>query len=381
MRLDKLHVIRVAHPWKTRIYVVAVTDEGLAGIGEATLGQLSLAVVGAVRDLEPSVLGLDPHEIETLRQRALRDIYADGGQVLGAAVAGIEMACWDLIARAAGEPLFNLLGGRRQPRLRMYANGWYRGDHEPAAMGRLAREAIARGYTALKIDPFGATWRTIGRRELTHALEILQRIREAIGDEVDLIVEGHSRFSAASACRIARLLEPLHPLWFEEPVPYTDLKGYRALSESSAVPIAGGESLWRVSQFLDLLEAAPLAVVQFDPIHVGGISAARTIAQVALERNALIAPHSASGPVNELVCAHLATASSHAILLERFQDFEEEDDAGLRSSLQVADGWAQVSDTPGLGVAFELETLLARHTEEFRQDQNLFKAGWERRAT
>ena len=380
MHIERLHVVRIAHPWKTRVYVVLVTDTQVMGIGEATLGQLSRAVVGALRDIEASVIGLDPHDVELLRQRILRDIYADGGQVISAALAGIEMACWDIVARVAREPLFNVFGGRTQPRMRVYANGWYRERLDAASIGRLAREVVAKGYTALKIDPFGASWRTISREGLDRSMELLAGVRSAIGPEADLIVEGHARFDAGTACHVAQRLEPLHPLWFEEPVPYTDLQGYRRVAAQARVPIAAGESLWRVSQFTELL-ATGVSVVQFDPIHVGGLSAARTIAHLALEHNTLIAPHSASGPVNELACAHLATAYPHAVLLERFQDFEVEHDgdAAIRSSLKVADGMAELELVPGLGAGFALQELLALHTEETRHDQNVFRAEWEMR--
>src|SRR5574341_1194869 len=208
MKITKLHVVCISHPWKTRIYVVLLTDADLVGIGEATLGQLSGAVLGALRDIASAVIGLEPHDMESLRLSVLRDIYADGGQVVSAALAGIDMALWDIVSRAARQPLFNLLGGRTQPRLRLYANGWYRGKRDPEKIGQLAKDVVAKGYTALKIDPFGSNWRTIPRREIDLSLALLRSVRKAVGGDVELIVEGHSRFDASTACRIAALIEP-----------------------------------------------------------------------------------------------------------------------------------------------------------------------------
>ena len=381
MIIEQIHTVRLAHPWKTPIYVVARTDNGLLGIGEATLGQLSKAVVGAISEIEPLVIGLDPHDIGLLRQRVLRDIYADGGQIASAALAGVEVALWDIIAQEAGVPLFNLLGGRVQPNLRLYANGWYRGKREPESIAQAAQQVVSKGYTALKIDPFGASWRTISKREIDLTVQILRSVRESIGDDVDLIVEGHSRFDVATACWIAKMIEPLGPLWFEEPIPYSDLQGYKDVTSKTGIPIAAGESLWSVEQFAQLLATAKISYVQFDPIHVGGIAASRVIAELALAQNALIAPHSASGVVNELTCAHISTASPHVALLERFQDFEVEDPSPelFQSSLRAADGFAELEDVPGIGVKFSLPELLSRHTEAQRKDQNLFEAGWELR--
>jgi len=181
------------------------------------------------------------------------------------------------------------------------------------------------------------------------------------------------------ACRIARLIEPLNPLWFEEPIAYSDVLGYKVLASKTDIPIATGESLWRVEQFAELLGTAKISIVQFDPIHVGGIAASRVIAEMALAKNALIAPHSASGVVNELVCAHLSTASPHVIMLERFQDFEWDDPSTslIQSSLRVVNGFGELDETPGIGARFSLTELLSLHTDIDRRDQNLFESGWE----
>jgi len=377
-----MHVIRIAHPWKTRIFTVLTRDDGMQGIGEATVGQLSNAVVGALRDIEPFVLGLEEcHDISILRNRILRDIYADGGQISCAALAGVEIALWDLIGKSARLPLYKLLGGRSQLRLRLYANGWYKGDRDPTTIAELAKKVVSKGYTALKIDPFGSNWRTVSRNELELAVKILQEVREAIGDKVDLIVEGHSRFDVGTARRIALIIQELNPLWFEEPLPYSDIRGYKELVRSTGIPIAAGESLWRIDQFAHLVKTIGIRVVQCDPIHVGGITTSRVISEMTLAHNGILALHSASGIVNELVCAHISTASPHAILLERFDDLEKEDPSAplIQSSFEVTGGFGKVSDTPGIGAAFSLEKLLLLNTEMIRRDQNLFERGWELR--
>jgi len=381
MRIERVHVIRIAHPWKTRIFTVLTTDDGIQGIGEATVGQLSNAVVGALRDIEPLVLGFDYHDISVLRNKVLRDIYADGGQISSAALAGIEIALWDLIGKSARIPLFKLLGGRAQSRLRLYANGWYKGGRDPEKIAELATQVVSKGYTALKIDPFGSNWRMVSNEELELAIQILRSVREAIGDNVDLIVEGHSRFDLGTARRIAQLIEGVNALWFEEPLHYSDIRGYKELVGTTGIPIAAGESLWRIDQFTDLLKTIGIPIVQFDPIHVGGIMAARVISEMTLAHNAVVAPHSASGIVNELVCAHISTASPHAILFERFDDLEKEDSSAplIQSSFKIAGGFGEVNDTPGIGAEFSLEKLLMLHTDISRKDQNFFESGWELR--
>lgn len=381
MRISDVSFARLLHPWKTRVYVTVRAGD-LIGIGESTLGQWSQAVVGALRDLRPLLIGHDTSDIDGLRRVLERHIYADGGQIGRAAFAGVEMALWDINARAADRPLVEILGRRLHSRLRLYANGWYRAKRDPEGIGALARAMVERGYTALKIDPFGSGWHDIPEPEIDLAVAILGRVREALGEDRDLIVEAHSRFDAEGALRLAERLAPLRPLWLEEPLSYTDLDGYATVARNTAVPIAAGESLWRHDQFKTLLDAAPIPIVQFDPTHVGGIAASIEICELAEARGAVIAPHCASGLVNEVAAAHVLASRPSALVLEHFERSGTDPDDGLfRTSARVNNGEIELGSVPGLGIEFDAKAITSLHSDAPAVDQDLFAPGWELRGT
>lgn len=364
MKVKKLHALRIPHPWKTRVYVVAEGENGLTGIGESTVAQVSSAVLGAVKDMSRLVAGFDSSDSNRLRTLAARDIYADGGQILSAALGGIEAAFRDLEAKVRGVPLYAELGGKCRDKVLAYANGWYRGERDPEVVAELGVKAVRKGYRALKIDPFGANWRTLPKKELDLSLAILSALRQAVGDDVEILVEAHSRFDLSTAIKLARRLEKIEPFWLEEPVPHWDLQSYKKLVSSSGIPIAAGESLWRLDQFVDLMTIARVPIIQFDPTHVGGIAASRTICELALAQNASVAPHSASSVVTHTICANFCLSQPHALILERFQDFEGEDEVkdGITSAATFADGFVSMEDKSGLGCDFKLARLQKLHS-------------------
>src|SRR5262249_474182 len=158
-----------------------------------------------------------------------------------AAVAAIEIACWDIMGKATGQPIYNLWGGRCHEKLRAYANGWYRGPRTPEHFAQKAKEVVRRGYTAMKFDPFGANWRVLTRKEFDLPRNISAAVREAVGPQIDLLIEGHSRFSAASAIQFAAAIERYQPAWFEEPVPHHNLAAMIEVARHTSIPIATGE--------------------------------------------------------------------------------------------------------------------------------------------
>lgn len=381
MKIKKLNFLRIPHPWKTRVYVVAEGENGLLGIGESTVSQVSNSVLGALKDLALLVAGFDSSESNRLRAVVGRDIYADGGQILGAALGGIEAAFCDLEAKSRGVPLYEDLGGKVRDKIPAYANGWYRGERDPEVVAALGVKAVKKGYRALKIDPFGSNWRTLPKKELDLSLAILGALRQAVGSEVEILVEAHSRFDLSTAIKLSRRLEKIEPMWLEEPVPYWDIPSYKKLVSSSGVPIAAGESLSRLDQFVELIRVARVPIVQFDPTHVGGVQAARAICDLALAQNASIAPHSASSVVTHTICAHFCLSQPHALILERFQDFEGADEVkdGITSAARFSDGSVSMKRTPGLGCDFSLDRLRKLHSDAQSEDLNLYRKDWQKR--
>ena len=186
MKITAIDTYIAGNPWKNWLFAKVSTDEGIHGIGEGTLNYFAKTVETAIRELTPLVLGMDPFQVEILSQRLTRDVYSEGAQIHMCAVAAIEIACWDIIGKACNQPIYNLWGGRCQEKLRAYANGWYRGERTPEAFAEAAAGVVARGYTALKFDPFGAAYRVMDRRDEDLSIAIVEAVRAAVGPSVTM---------------------------------------------------------------------------------------------------------------------------------------------------------------------------------------------------
>jgi galactonate dehydratase len=162
-------------------------------LGEGTLNGFAKTVEAAIHELKPLVVGMDSFDVETISLKMTRDVYSDGGQIQGSALAAVETACWDIMGKVSGQPLYKLLGGRCHDKLRCYANGWYRGGTDEESFFEQAKAVVAKGYTALKFDPFGSAWRTVERSEFSAAIRNIAAVREAVGPDVDVLIEGHNR--------------------------------------------------------------------------------------------------------------------------------------------------------------------------------------------
>src|SRR5512140_1066087 len=223
MKITAIKTYIAGNPWKNWLFARVETDEGLYGYGEGTANGFARTVEAAIHELSPLIIGLDPFQIEIIVQRMGRDVYTEGGQVHNCAIAAVEIACWDIIGKATGQPVYNLIGGRCHRDLRAYANGWYRGPRTADSFAEKARDVARRGYTALKFDPFGDAWRTLSPADFALSIDIIAAVREAVGPQVDILIEGHSRFSGSTAVALAHAMAPHKPAWFEEPVPHQNI--------------------------------------------------------------------------------------------------------------------------------------------------------------
>ncbi|MYI36401.1 MAG: mandelate racemase/muconate lactonizing enzyme family protein, partial [Acidimicrobiaceae bacterium] len=213
----------VGNSWKDWLLVRVDTDDGIHGVGEGTVNVFARTVEAAILELEERIAGHDPFDIEALLLAMQRDVYTDGGQVHGAAVAAVEIACWDIMGKALDLPVHKLLGGRLRDRVRAYANGWYTVDRTPEAFAEAARGVLNLGFTAMKFDPFGAAWMAQSGHDEDLSISLVEAVREEAGPEVDLMIEAHGRFGLSSALRIAGRLAPFRPAWFEEPVSHHNI--------------------------------------------------------------------------------------------------------------------------------------------------------------
>jgi galactonate dehydratase len=380
MRITGIHTYIAGNPWKNWLFAKVETDEGIYGIGEGTLNYFAKTIEAAIHELSPLILGMDPFQIEMISQRMIRDIYSEGAQVHMCAVSAIEIACWDIIGKTCNQPLYNLWGGRCQQKLRAYANGWYRGPRTPESFAEKAKEVARRGYTALKFDPFGSAWRMMARNDFDLSIDIIRAVRDAVGDSVDLLIEGHSRFNVATAVDLAHKMAPFRPAWFEEPVPHTNTNAMVEVARRSPVPIATGESFSNKQQFADLLKYDAVSIYQPEPLNLGGLFATRKIADMVDAHYGVIAPHSAQGPVCSAACAQLNASLPNFFLHEIFDEFNEPwENEIVLNGVHVVDGYIEISERPGLGIDLNIDEIL-KHPYQQENSLPLFKPGWERRS-
>ncbi len=382
MKITKCETFICGNPWKNWVFTRVHTDEGLYGVGEGTLNGFAKTVEAAIHELAPFYIGMDPFQIETITQRMWRDVYSDGGQIQGCAVAAIELACWDIMGKALGKPVYALLGGRCHQRLRAYANGWYRGERTPEAFGKAARRVVQAGYTALKFDPFGSAWRKMDLADEDLSINIVAAAREAVGPRVDVLVEGHNRFSVEQALRIARRLVPYAPTWFETPVPPQNIGAMVEVARQSPVPIACGEDYCNKQQFAELLKHDAVHILQPEPLNLGGLLITKQVAGMVDAHFGVVCPHSAQGPVCTAACAHLNFATPNFFLHEVFDEFNVADNPWqadvLLNPVTVKNGYIEIPDRAGLGVDLNLEVIRA-HPYQPNNYIPLFKPGWEKR--
>ncbi len=379
MKITQINTHIVGNPWKNWGFVTVETDEGIVGVGEGTVNCFGRTTAEAIQELAPHVLGMDPFQTEMISQKLIRDIYSEGGQIHRSAACAIEVACWDIMGKALNQPIYNFLGGRCHEKVRAYANGWYRGERTPEMFHERAREVVARGYTALKFDPFGAEWRIMDPYEEDLSIDIIAAVRDAVGPKVDILVEGHSRFSPAIAIKLAERMAPYRPSWFEEPVHHLHIGALVEVARRSPVPIATGESLTSPHQFAELLAYNAVGILQPEIHHLGGLLPAKKVCGMVDAFYGVVAPHNAQGPVSTAMCIQLAACTPNFYVQEIFDEFNVEWERDLVDhSTEVVDGYVEIPDRPGLGLELNLEEC-ARHPYEPAFFLPLFKRGWERR--
>ena len=379
MRITDVKTYIVGNPWKNWLFVKLETDEGIHGVSEATQNAFAKTIEAAVHELRMHYIGMDPFQIELIIQKMSRDVYSDGGQLHMAAVAAIEVACWDVIGKYLNQPIYNLMGGRCHERLKAYANGWYQGPRTPEGFAQKARQVVSRGYRALKLDPFGSAWRTMDPADEALSIDIVAAVREAVGPQVEILVEGHNRFSVAAAVGIGRQLEPFKPTWFEEPVHHAKISSIVEVAHKLTIPIACGESLHSLQQFAELLATDAVHILQPEIMSMGGLLNTKKVFSMVDAHYGVVAPHNAQGPISAAMCVQLVASTPNFLIQEMFDEFNVAWEADLVTHpIQVVDGFIEIPERPGLGLDLNFEEL-NKHPYHPQNFIPLFKSGWERR--
>lgn len=368
MKITRMQVFVVDADWRNWVFVKLFTDEGLTGVGEASLEGGDEMVVAALRYIEEYLLGKSPFEIERHRQAIYYGRFWRGMALLSA-LGGVEQALWDIVGKACGTPVYNLLGGACRDRMRCYTHisEGYSG-HSVARRAEEAAQAIAEGWTALKWDPLpaGAGPFALGAAEVRYVVEQLRAVREAVGDEVELMIELHGRLDPNSAIRLTREIEPFRPYFLEEPTPPENPDALARVAAQTRVPLAVGERVLTKEAFWPLLERQCVDFVQPDVIHVGGLLECKKIAALAETRGIGVAPHNPNGPVCVAATLHLVAGLPNFAILEMPAD-DYKWSAHWRDEflvdptpVQVRNGYLELPTSPGLGIELNEEALARR---------------------
>src|SRR5262245_54625554 len=377
MKIIRLETFLANAGLRNYLFVRLTTDTGLTGLGEASLEWQEKTVQTLIHEwVEDRVLGEDPYQVESLAERLIRDQY-QGGSTVMTAISGVELACWDLIGKAERRPVYKLprFGGRQRDRLPAYANGWYGGALTPADYAAKAKEVVARGYRAMKFDPFGVAWQYLNDAQMADAEAIVAAVREAVCENVDLMIEVHGRLSLASAVVVGLRLAKHNPCWYEEPVVPLDLDGCRGVKNALSFPIATGERLYTLEEFGRLLAMKACHVVQPDLAHCGGLGIGRRIAILATKHGITVAPHCSVGPVALAAAVHFGWATPAVVVQENFADYDVPWRGELiRGGAVCRNGEFALPDAPGLGVELD-EAACARHPYK----KNTFPSLWDDR--
>jgi len=374
MKITELKTFVVGNPWKNWVFVRLETDEGISGLGEATGGLSTKPALGDLEELTRHVIGEDPCHPERVWYKLHKARFLGASKGMSA----IEQACWDILGKSLGVPVWQLFGGKHRDQLRVYANGWYQGPRDPVFFADKAAEMVAKGYTALKFDPFGGAYQQIDKASERLSIQIVAAVRDAVGPDVDILVEAHDRFTVTNAIRLGRALEEFKPMWLETPVRTHDLAGHLEVARSIQIPVVLGEGFNELRQFADLLSARVIDIIQPEPQTLGP-SRARKAFAIAQAYDALVACHQAQSPFCTAMNAHLHASIPNFLIHENFDDSLEPWTWDLLSGApRVENGYLTVSNAPGWGVELnEAEAL--KHPYGEKNFLRLFEEGWETR--
>jgi len=349
VKITDLQIIPVTLPnaRNTYVFVEILTDAGVKGLGEATLEGKPEATMGALRDLRHFLIGKDPTMIEHVWQAIYRFSFYRSGPVLSSALGGIDIALWDIQGKLLGVPIWKLLGGPTRERIRVYT---HLGDEYPDRGAGRARELVAIGFRALKTFPQGSYEMVEGPSKIHKIVANLKGIREAVGENVDLMFDAHGDLYPSVSWQLARELEELHLLWIEEPTLPEDLDAMKKVQEKISVPIAAGERLFTIWGFRELLEKGIVDVVQPDIVHAGGISQVKKIAAMAEAHYVAVAPHNPLSPVATAACLHVDAAIPNFLIQEVVYGLSARNAMVNEPIERVSDGYIELPRKPGLGV-------------------------------
>src|SRR5947209_3844482 len=347
---------------KNWLFVKVETDAGIHGWGECyTQADRDRSIEAHVQQLGRYLIGRDPHQIKHFTFIAYNDFASKRGAMdLYCAISGIEQALWDIVGKALNTPVYNLLGGACREKIRVYANGW--GGRTTAEMAERAQQLVEQGFSAMKFDPFPGPWRThISREDERAAVECVRAVREAVGPDVELLIEVHRRLAPVHAIRVARMLEEYRPFWYEEPVSARSLDALAEVRRAISLQVVTGEELYTKAEFREVFEKGAADILNPDICACGGILELKEIAAMAEPYFVAMAPHNYNSTAIGLAATlQLCAVIPNFLITEYFVNFTARGDEISIDPLRVENGYIKLPTAPGLGLDLD-EAAMARY--------------------
>jgi galactonate dehydratase len=361
----------LVHPGtgKNWLFVKVETDAGVHGWGECyTQTDRDRTIATMLEAMRRYLVGRDAGAIKHLTHALYHDfLHKRGSMEFYSAVSGLEQALWDAQGKALGAPVHRLLGGPCRERVRVYANGWAGGNVDPREVARRAKDLVARGFTAMKWDPFPGPWREwISVDDERAAVESLRVVRETVGPDVDLLVECHRRLAPMHAVRLARAMAPYNPFWFEEPVSSRHMAELAEVRAQVTLPVVTGEELYGKTDFREVFERRAADIINPDVCNTGGILELKEVAAMAEPYLVAVSPHNYnSTTVGLAATVHVSATMPNFLITEYFVNFEAVGQEVARPPLLPVNGYITVPETPGLGIDLDESALRARAYKDF----------------
>lgn len=381
MRIKAVETYLVGAGWKNWLFVKVLTDEGLYGLGEATLNGFGRTCEAAVRELESLVVGEDPTHVREVSAALYERVSNEGGHIHRTALAGIETACWDILGKSLNVPIYQLWGGPVRQSVACYANGWYRSERTPEAFAAAAAEVAKRGFRAMKFDPLGTAKGFFVPGELERTRDIICAVRDTVGGNVRLLIDVHARLAPSEAVALIEACQDLDLFWWEEPTTRERDELASVVGAHTSGRIATGENYHTVGQFLTLLKAGHVSILQPEPMGLGGLWPALAVCSMAAADGAWVAPHQSGGPIATAACLQLAGCVPNFLIQEHFDPFNEpwaRDLVTWAPDVDAGTGELNLPTGPGLGADLDIDVALA-HPYSPDAFLDVTAPGWEKR--
>lgn len=358
MKITQIQTYFVRPRWG---FVEITTDSGLVGWGEPVLEAHEDAVLAAVNEMKPYLIGQDPSNIEDLWAVMYHAGFYRGGGVLMSAISGIDQALWDIKGKYYNAPVYQLLGGKVRDRIKVYS--WIGGDR-PSHVAKAALEKKTEGFTAVKMNATDELMFIDSYSKIEAVLERVASIREACGPDFGIAVDFHGRVHKPMAKLLAKKLEEFNPMFIEEPVLCDNMEDFPEIAACCNVPIATGERLFTKYDFRKLLQMGGVDIIQPDLSHAGGITEVKKIASLAESFDVALAPHCPLGPIALSACLQVDAISYNAAIQEQSigihynQGQEVLNYVHNKEDFTFVDGWVSMPTKPGLGVDINKELVI-----------------------